>query len=70
MKKQIILLIFVALSIVACNGKKGVETSNTDTNMITDEQQDFLGITNKDKLSAASKRALAWPMDLGNEWFF
>lgn len=37
---------------------------------MTDAQQDFLGITNKDKLSAASKRALEWPADLGNEWFF
>ncbi len=40
------------------------------SNTITDEQLDFLGITNKDKLSAASKRALNWPIDLGNEWFF
>ena len=37
---------------------------------ITDEQKDFLGITNKNKLSAASKRALLWPTDLGNDWFF
>ncbi len=37
---------------------------------ITDEQMDFLGITNRDKLSAASKRALKWPRDIGNEWFF
>ncbi|WP_298537626.1 family 43 glycosylhydrolase [uncultured Algibacter sp.] len=37
---------------------------------ITDEQQDFLGITNIKKLSAASKRALEWDMALGNEWFF
>ena len=35
---------------------------------ITDEKLDQLGITNRDKLSAASKRALDWP-DLGNEWF-
>ena len=37
---------------------------------ITDEQMDFLGITNKDKLSAASKRALLWPKDQSNDWFF
>ncbi|WP_408611553.1 glycoside hydrolase family 117 protein [Flavivirga abyssicola] len=37
---------------------------------ISDEQLDFLGITNKDTLSAASKRALKWPTDLGNDWFF
>ncbi len=35
---------------------------------ITEEKLDHLGITNRDKLSAASKRALDWP-DLGNEWF-
>jgi len=37
---------------------------------VTDEQIDFLGITNKDKLSAASKRALKWPADTSNDWFF
>ncbi|SNR16621.1 glycoside hydrolase family 117 protein [Tenacibaculum jejuense] len=40
------------------------------SNNITEQQLDFLGITNQDKLSAASKRALKWPIDLGNEWFF
>ena len=35
---------------------------------VTDEDLDRLGITNRDKLSAASKRALAWPK-IGNEWF-
>lgn len=34
----------------------------------TPEEVDFLGITNPDKLSAASKRALKWPR-IGNEWF-
>ena len=35
---------------------------------ITEEDLDRLGITNKEFLSAASKRALAWPK-MGNEWF-
>jgi hypothetical protein len=35
---------------------------------ISEAKIDFLGITNKDHLSAASKRALKWP-DIGNEWF-
>lgn len=39
----------------------------TDTK-IPPEKIDHLGITNPDKLSAASKRALQWP-DIGNEWF-
>ncbi|APZ45508.1 glycosyl hydrolase [Polaribacter reichenbachii] len=38
--------------------------------VISDEEQDFLGITNKDKLSAASKRALNWPKDATNDWYF
>jgi len=37
---------------------------------VTDEQMDFLGITNKYKLSTASKRALKWPADTSNDWFF
>lgn len=39
---------------------------------LSDEKQYFLGITNKDKLSAASKQALLWDDELiyGNEWFF
>ena len=34
----------------------------------SDEDLDRLGITNPDKLSSASKRALQWPK-IGNEWF-
>jgi hypothetical protein len=34
----------------------------------TPEQIDFLGITDPDHLSAATKRALTWP-EIGNEWF-
>ena len=59
----------IMLSIISCkNETKSI--SNSQEIEITDAQQDFLGITNKDKLSAASKRALKWPTDLGNEWFF
>ncbi len=39
-----------------------------DSFAVSDEEMDFLGITNRDSLSAASKRALAWPK-IGNEWF-
>ncbi len=65
----------VCLVLFACNEKgqeKVKETTVADSNAVevTDERQDFLGITNKDKLSAASKRALKWPIDLGNDWFF
>ncbi|MBC6997033.1 family 43 glycosylhydrolase [Cytophaga sp. FL35] len=59
----------------ACNIKDNtaIEPENSvqenEDFKITDEQLDHLGITNKDHLSAASKRALQWPTDLGNEWF-
>ena len=51
----------------------GCETTSKQKNYesmleISDEDLDRLGITNRDKLSAASKRALAWPK-IGNEWF-
>ena len=45
---------------VAAESNGGVE--------LTEEVIDHLGITNPDKLSAASKRALKWPR-IGNEWF-
>lgn len=60
---------------IGCNQKEktAMESNNSEkTNPemeITDEQLDHLGITNRDYLSAASKRALQWPTDLGNEWF-
>jgi len=39
-------------------------------NSVSADKMDHLGITHPEKLSAASKRALAWPDDLGNEWYF
>lgn len=51
----------------SCHDHPGDKTNQED---ISEEQLDYLGITNKDYLSAASKRALTWPTDLGNEWFF
>ncbi|MEM1120689.1 MAG: glycosyl hydrolase [Bacteroidota bacterium] len=36
---------------------------------VSKEDLDRLGITNPNHLSAASKRALAWPKELTNEWF-
>jgi hypothetical protein len=44
-------------------------TENIDSIQITQEQIDHLGITDVNHLSAASKRALQWPTDLGNSWF-
>ncbi len=46
------------------------ETNLREEYQLTDEIIDKFGITNPDKLSAATKRALKWPRDLGKDWFF
>ena len=68
MKKIIYALtIAMAMNFTSCKTvEKKQDITETET-VISDEQQDFLGITNKEFLSAASKRALKWPTDLGNE---
>ncbi|EIJ40720.1 glycosyl hydrolase family 43 [Galbibacter orientalis DSM 19592] len=45
-------------------------SKKSDSVVPTAEQIDFLGITDPNHLSAASKRALKWSTDLGNDWFF
>ncbi|PKA99720.1 glycosyl hydrolase family 43 [Flavobacteriaceae bacterium MAR_2009_75] len=73
------LLIIVTMGLlvfnIGCNTNQNTtmdarKSDQSQTEMdITDEQLDHLGITNREYLSAASKRALQWPTDLGNEWF-
>lgn len=60
----------MVLSTFSCTYSEKKQDDSDTKIEITDTQQDFLGITNKNYLSAASKRALKWPNDLGNEWFF
>ena len=60
--------LFGVLVILSACETPSAPTASEDLPEITDEKLDHLGITNRDKLSAASKRALEWP-DLGNEWF-
>lgn len=43
-------------------------SSPDEASPLAEELMDDLGITNPDKLSAATKRALKWPR-IGNEWF-
>ncbi len=74
MKKNIIRLLSIACLFIftACSETKKTEKETATVEqkiVITDELIDELGITNRDSLSAASKRALQWPQDLGNEWF-
>lgn len=55
-------LLIVFLS--ACANQTGVTRNDTDATKFTNldaETVDYLGITDVDHLSAASKRALAWP---------
>lgn len=69
--------IFIYLSSIAllasCNSNTNMNTNEKnqkeDSVEISEAQIDHLGITDVNHLSAASKRALKWPMDLGNEWF-
>ncbi|WP_111706219.1 glycoside hydrolase family 117 protein [Lutibacter citreus] len=71
MKKRLYLLIAIfGISLISCNCDTNKEKTMEEKIVVTDEQQDYLGITNKEHLSAASKRALKWPMDLGNDWYF
>lgn len=74
MKKNNIRLLSLAYLFIftACTETKKTEEEKEKIEekiAITDELIDDLGITNRDSLSAASKRALLWPQDLGNEWF-
>lgn len=55
-----LLLILLVISFSSCKNKHP---------MISQAKLDKLGITDVNHLSAASKRALQWPDDLGNEWF-
>ncbi len=60
-------LLIVAAYISSCNLNTS-KTDDFDVSKYSDEDFDHLGITNRDSLSAASKRALKWP-HIGNEWF-
>lgn len=58
------------LTLASCGPAPCPECPDTKEITPTVEQMDFLGITNADHLSAASKRALLWPDDArSNEWF-
>ncbi len=71
MRKPVFLLLILSVIplMFSCKPtlKNGNPTANDFSN-IPDEVLDFYGITNRDSLSAASKRALNWPMR-DNDWF-
>ncbi len=74
LKTKNVLYLALALAVSSCNMQNAPkeevakEESNVETEIPADVV-DHLGITNVDSLSAATKRALKWPRDLGNEWF-
>ncbi|MGQ1910033.1 glycoside hydrolase family 117 protein [Marinifilum sp. RC60d5] len=68
MKKYFIILAGALIALSGCNDcKKNACQIDPDTS-ISQADIDRLGITDKDHLSAASKRALKWP-NIGNDWF-
>ena len=60
--------IWIAIVCMLWSCQQSTENQEASGADINDEVLDFLGITNRDSLSAASKRALEWPK-LGNDWF-
>lgn len=60
-------MLFASLVISSCSNGEA-DNSASDEWVVSDEKLDRLGITNREMLSSASRRALAWP-DLSNEWF-
>lgn len=65
---RLITIACTCLLLTGCATRESDQKSTESSIEITDEKLDFLGITSRDHLSAASKRALAWP-DRSNEWF-
>jgi hypothetical protein len=67
-------IIPIALAVFMASCSSSPETNKKDEVIksesidISEEQMDKLGITNREFLSSASRRALKWP-DIGNEWF-
>ena len=71
MKSQfsiLLLVSFAGIILFHCTPQQPTDYPCGDQLEITDEKLDHLGITNREYLSAASKRALAWPAR-SNEWF-
>ncbi len=63
-----VICMLAALCMVCSCASTGNTGCQTPDYVPTDEECDFLGITHRHKLSAATKRALKWPK-VGNEWF-
>ncbi|MEM9527937.1 MAG: glycosyl hydrolase, partial [Bacteroidota bacterium] len=70
MQHRFLFLAFLILFFASCDRAQCPECPEATELKPTEEQIDFLGITDVDHLSAASKRALQWPEESrSNEWF-
>ena len=75
MRFHIISFLFVCAVFTACtqpaaSDHEAAKQGEMDYSNLDPDKVDYLGITNVDHLSAASKRALAWPEgSRSNEWF-
>ena len=73
LKTKFLIYLSLITLLISCNSNTQVSPADNDENSnsmkITQKQIDHLGITNINHLSAASKRALKWPINLGNDWF-
>lgn len=67
--KKIVNFLVVAffITFIGCDCDKCTQ-SESEANQYSEQDLDRLGITDKDHLSAASKRALKWDK-IGNDWF-
>jgi hypothetical protein len=71
LKYSVVMIIFLSLISSCSNVSSSISSPSTDID-ISEEKLDFLGITNKEKLSTASKRALQWTDEqlYNNDWYF
>lgn len=69
-KTALVLLVSLCFACLSCQDKVEKTEQIQEEVLISDELQDYFGITNKDKLSAASKRALKWNISTSNQWYF
>lgn len=69
--KNITKTLLIGMAMVSsCSKPTGpLSDVNDGVGEISQQKIDFLGITDPNHLSAASKRALAWPDSLTNDWF-
>jgi hypothetical protein len=72
LKYSIVMILFLSF-LASCSDRISTLSAPPNEGLdLSDEKLDFLGITNKEKLSSASKRALQWTDEqlYNNDWYF